>query len=233
MDKILRAVRLGLISGVLALPHASSAAPIASQSNSLPQCNSSTLTAAKALTNQAMGQDAYPPISVALGEEGATIVKFTVGVDGSVTDARVETSSGFPRLDDAALDGTKAWRYSPATLDGRPVACTREMRIIWKLTGEIADQSRSPYKVILMNKSDYPSGAYERNEKGTTLIFLLIDEAGAVMNSAVVHSSGFADLDGAAVNIAVTRWKPEAAKLSGEKVKTVIPLVMVWSLTPQ
>ncbi|MBI3676911.1 MAG: energy transducer TonB [Proteobacteria bacterium] len=231
MDTILRALLFGPICAVLVLPCVSLAAPIASQSAALPECRSSTLTAPKALTTQTMGEETYPLISVALGEEGATILRVTIGTDGNVTDARVETSSGYPRLDDASLEGVKSWRYSPATLDGKPAACTKEMRIIWKLTGDVADEARATTNFISMSKADYPPGAYERNEQGTTLIFLLVDETGTVINGAMIRSSGFADLDSAAMNIAATRWKLEAAKLSGEKVKTIIPLMIVWSLT--
>jgi protein TonB len=46
-----------------------------------------------------------------------------VAPDGSVLEARVEGSSGFPRLDGAALEAIRRWRFLPA-LDGegRPVA---------------------------------------------------------------------------------------------------------------
>ena len=40
---------------------------------------------------------------------------------GVVALALVQTSSGHPRLDEAALIAVQAWRCSPATRDDRPV----------------------------------------------------------------------------------------------------------------
>ena len=45
--------------------------------------------------------------------------KFTIGVDGSVTDARVLRS--IPLLDSAALECARQWRFEPVLLNGRPV----------------------------------------------------------------------------------------------------------------
>lgn len=63
----------------------------------------------------------YPPLSKRLGETGRVIVRLLVGIDGRATQARIERSSGFERLDQTALQTARdVWRYSPGTRDGVP-----------------------------------------------------------------------------------------------------------------
>jgi len=64
---------------------------------------------------------AYPPLSRRLNEEGKVLLRVELDEHGSVSSARVETSSGFPRLDEAALAAVRTWRCTPARRDGRAV----------------------------------------------------------------------------------------------------------------
>src|SRR6266446_5891764 len=82
-------------------------------------------TPAVATTSHQVIADDYPAISIRLQEQGTVSVKFTINPDGSVTECAVATSSGKPRLDDAACTMVKKrWKYKPATQDGKPVAQT-------------------------------------------------------------------------------------------------------------
>lgn len=56
----------------------------------------------------------YPPVSRRLGEEGRVLLDVHIQPDGGVGEIRVRTSSGSNRLDQAALDAVKRWRYVPA-----------------------------------------------------------------------------------------------------------------------
>jgi len=56
----------------------------------------------------------YPSFSRLSGEEGTVFVKVSISPYGVVGDALVEKSSGFPRLDEAALKAVRAWRFAPA-----------------------------------------------------------------------------------------------------------------------
>ncbi len=80
-----------------------------------------------------IGEDYYPDASKRAGEEGTCRVRVTVAVDGRITDATIESSSGFPRLDEACLKGVKGQRVLPATEDGKPVETTTIVPIVWKL----------------------------------------------------------------------------------------------------
>ncbi len=75
----------------------------------------------------------YPDISVRLNEEGTTTLSFHIAVDGSVNNVAVAKSSGFPRLDEAALSCAGRWRYKPAMQDGNPVEVPWQANVQWKL----------------------------------------------------------------------------------------------------
>lgn len=71
----------------------------------------------------------YPEAARVAGVRGVVIVSFTIGVDGTVTDAWVERS--IPLLDQAALDSVKQWRFEPALSGGVPVQTTRVTTIVF------------------------------------------------------------------------------------------------------
>ena len=64
----------------------------------------------------------YPPVSKRLGEQGKVIVRVLIGVDGTALEAQVKESSGYDRLDRAALETVRKWRYVPGKRGGVPEA---------------------------------------------------------------------------------------------------------------
>lgn len=66
----------------------------------------------------------YPPESVARGEEGEAIVKLSLFPDGTVESAELEKSTGYTRLDEAAL-------LAAHQLKGRPNDATRNGKWIY------------------------------------------------------------------------------------------------------
>ena len=64
---------------------------------------------------------AYPAQSRRLGETGVVVLRVELGESGNVALARVDRSSGYPRLDEAALAAVRTWRCTPATRNGHPV----------------------------------------------------------------------------------------------------------------
>jgi len=83
-----------------------------------------------------IGEDYYPDASKRANEEGRCIVLITVSADGRITNESIQTSSGFPRLDEACLKGVHGQRMTPATEEGKPVEKTVSIPIVWKLTGK-------------------------------------------------------------------------------------------------
>lgn len=55
---------------------------------------------------------AYPPLSRRLGEEGQVLVRVQVSADGSVLSVELKKSSGFERLDQAALKAVAKYRFT-------------------------------------------------------------------------------------------------------------------------
>jgi protein TonB len=78
-------------------------------------------------------QQNYPALSMRLQEEGTTMLSFHVTADGSVSGVSVSKSSGFQRLDDAAVSCAQRWRYKAATQDGNAVEVPWQAQVVWKL----------------------------------------------------------------------------------------------------
>lgn len=67
---------------------------------------------------------AYPPMSRRLGESGKVVLRVTLNAQGRVAKATVNQSSGFNRLDEAALAAVREWRCTPAQRNGQAVEAT-------------------------------------------------------------------------------------------------------------
>lgn len=66
----------------------------------------------------------YPPHSRRMAEEGTVVLRVELTEHGDVSAARVHSSSGFARLDEAALEAVRTWRCHPARRAGHPVRAT-------------------------------------------------------------------------------------------------------------
>jgi len=56
----------------------------------------------------------YPALSRRMNEEGKVLLKVHVSAQGTAQDVAISKSSGFPRLDTAALEAVTRWRFVPA-----------------------------------------------------------------------------------------------------------------------
>lgn len=81
-----------------------------------------------------LSQPIYPPASQRLGEHGTVVLNLFVLEDGSVADARIHESSGYPDLDYAALYETYRWRLDPGTVGGEPTRMWGRFAVTFKLT---------------------------------------------------------------------------------------------------
>lgn len=62
----------------------------------------------------------YPALSKRLGEQGKVVLRVLIGVDGAAQQAEIRQSSGYERLDQAALATVQRWRYVPGKRGGVP-----------------------------------------------------------------------------------------------------------------
>lgn len=63
----------------------------------------------------------YPNLSRRMGEEGEVRLRVHVDTSGNAQQVEIARSSGFPRLDQAALDTVKQWRFVPARQGDQPI----------------------------------------------------------------------------------------------------------------
>ncbi len=86
-------------------------------------------TPPKALASNTM--PAYPEQARHKGIEAEVILKIQISARGEVVAAKVVR--GAEPFASAALAAVKTWRYSPATLDGRPIVFVRLVKIPFRL----------------------------------------------------------------------------------------------------
>ena len=73
---------------------------------------------------------AYPADARRLNEQGTVTLLLSVDATGAVTNAQVRISSGYPQLDQTAVNWVMThWRYKAAILKGAPVASTTQAAV--------------------------------------------------------------------------------------------------------
>jgi protein TonB len=77
----------------------------------------------------------YPAISRRLGEEGKVVLRVHVEESGLATEVTINTSSHFSRLDNAAVEAIRQWRFVPARRGDVPVAAWVLVPIVFNLEG--------------------------------------------------------------------------------------------------
>lgn len=76
----------------------------------------------------------YPKRSRELGEQGVVVLSIWVDIDGKPDKVQIIKSSGFPRLDDAALRQiSESWRFVPGQKNGQKEAMELIQRIPFTL----------------------------------------------------------------------------------------------------
>ena len=119
--------RVRLAAFAAALLASSAAAAWASPTEATPQ----STTPSRAVGGTHHCSDYYPDLSRRLNESGDVLVRYDVEADGTLSNIKVEHSSGFERLDRAALQCvTQRWRNTPARLGGIAVGSPYHQAII-------------------------------------------------------------------------------------------------------
>lgn len=76
----------------------------------------------------------YPFESRRLKEEGVVTLAVTLSPEGEVADISIRQSSGWSRLDNAALQAVRRWRWRPQMRDGQPVSVRGLVEIPFRLS---------------------------------------------------------------------------------------------------
>lgn len=77
----------------------------------------------------------YPRVSRRMGEEGRVLLRVLVSAGGLANRVLVKQTSGYVRLDEAALDAVRRWRFVPAQQGGNPVDAWVVVPITFSLKG--------------------------------------------------------------------------------------------------
>ncbi len=75
----------------------------------------------------------YPRNALRNGDAGTVKLALLVGIDGRVHDSKIEKSSGFRELDNAAQTGLSLCKFKPASIDGVPQQAWAKMEYVWKV----------------------------------------------------------------------------------------------------
>lgn len=78
---------------------------------------------------------AYPAVARRLGEEGRVLLRVLVSPAGRAERLELQSSSGSTRLDNAALDAVKRWRFVPAHQGSEPVSAWVLVPVSFSLEG--------------------------------------------------------------------------------------------------
>jgi periplasmic protein TonB len=75
----------------------------------------------------------YPVESMRAGEEGGAVLQVLVDEKGQASDVRVARSSGYPRLDEAAVSAVSLWKFAPSTRGALAVSAWGELELRFNL----------------------------------------------------------------------------------------------------
>ncbi len=75
----------------------------------------------------------YPALSRRLGEEGKVVISVLINTQGRAEEVRLKKSSGYNRLDDAALRAVKTWGFRAGTRNGVAEAMWFDVPVLFRL----------------------------------------------------------------------------------------------------
>lgn len=76
---------------------------------------------------------AYPRDALLAEAAGVVTMRFLIGADGAVQEAKLVKSSGHASLDHAAIEALSKCRFKPAVVDGKLVEQWLQVKYTWSL----------------------------------------------------------------------------------------------------
>lgn len=77
----------------------------------------------------------YPRLARKSREEGKVLLLVQVSASGEADNVQLKQTCGFPRLDEAAMDAVRKWRFIPARRGAESVAASVVVPIVFRLEG--------------------------------------------------------------------------------------------------
>lgn len=84
-----------------------------------------------------LSEPAYPPAAIRRNETGTVMLSVLVLENGRIGEVRIEQSSGYKLLDEAAVKEARRWRLKPGTRDGAPVRMWKQIPIKFELRDDV------------------------------------------------------------------------------------------------
>lgn len=110
--------------------------PIAASAPAAVSAPPSTVQSSDLSTRMLSGKPPrYPIESRRKREQGTVLLSLTLGLDGKVSVITIAKSSGFARLDSAARDAVRNWRWAPTVREGQTVMVRGLVEIPFQLQG--------------------------------------------------------------------------------------------------
>lgn len=184
-------------------------------------------------------QPAWPEDAPQNLDGRVTRLMLQVDAKGAVKRSKLVQSSSSTALDKAVIDAANHCTFIPALKRGKPVAATVTLEHDWSKSVPVHVQQAMPVTeaVTVPAKLDFtscakpqwPKMSLRNEETGTVTMALLIDTDGTVKETQLKRSSGFPDLDNAALD-ALARCKFEPGTRSGQPYASWATLQYVWTL---
>jgi protein TonB len=88
---------------------------------------------AKSLSVTRRVEPVYPPASRRLDEQGAVLLRVLVDERGRPREVQIAKSSGYDRLDQAAITAVRRWLFSPALQASGAVSAWTQVNVVFQL----------------------------------------------------------------------------------------------------
>jgi TonB family protein len=171
----------------------------------------------------------YPSFSKRQGEQGNVVIRLNIDESGAVTDVILLQSSGFPRLDRAAIDMGRGYKFSPYMIEGSPAKASTNLMIRFNLKlpedfkgAQFVDYANLKVLSTPTEESYYPIISKEQKEEGVINLRLLIDTEGNVIEAIAFGKIEYERLRLAAVSIAKkTKFAPYIVDQKAIKIQTL------------
>jgi TonB family protein len=163
-----------------------------------------------------MPRPKFPEAALRRNIEGYVVVHASIANDGTVTRATISRSSGDVALDESARTAVSKWKMNPAAIKPNYLTKGYDQRIDFRQEAPVIMRYRDRAGYFSSFKSaktwtyaplpEYPAHEKMMRSEGVVYIRVTIGTDGGVASAEVVKSSGFPNLDKAAL-AAVRKWR--------------------------
>lgn len=178
----------------------------------------------------------YPRAAYRANASGSVTVTFTVKRDGRTTHIRIVKAEPPRVFDAAARAAVRAWRYRPATREGKPVPMPVTRTLVFtppepekiahaapprrSAPGSTQDVVPSNVHPLYLVPPQYPSAAYRAQEGGKVTVQFVVTRDGRTANIRILAAIPPGVFNAAAIS-AVRQWRFQRVATPTQVVQTI------------